>query len=454
MSHALLAKRRTFLKCLGGLGGLGLAAMVHPTMRALASGGTGDDYFIFIHAQGGWDVTLSLDPRNEAKGLMNPASTENTNITGITQWVSQPLDGSYETFKMVTPSGSKLTFGPAIGDLAAHYDKLTVINGLAQNTVSHPDGTVFSATGRHLAGGRVPASSIDTMIADTLGREAIIPVLSARFPSSLVGALDPRVQPLIVDGVGTVGKVLSRSEVFTSDDDRTAVTGLLTDEANEIAGRSEYAGAYQGFALQLGSLEKLLDPKIKAIFSAASLQTLHPEFNYKGRFQGANAVNAAFAIEAFKLNVARCVSFQLGGLDTHSSNYQNQAMIQQELFNVVAALRTTLESTPHPSGTGMLADRTHVLVVSEFCRTPQINLGMGRDHYPNNSALVISPKFKGNTSFGSSDPDQLLPVNAKTFSDGTRPIAPPDLLATFLGAFGIDPRKYMRDGEVVPELLA
>jgi hypothetical protein len=27
------------------------------------------------------------------------------------------------------------------------------------------------------------------------------------------------------------------------------------------------------------------------------------------------------------------------------------------------------------------------------------------------------------------------------------------LLATFLGAFGVDPRKYMRDGEVVRELL-
>jgi hypothetical protein len=32
-------------------------------------------------------------------------------------------------------------------------------------------------------------------------------------------------------------------------------------------------------------------------------------------------------------------------------------------------------------------------------------------------------------------------------------MAPPDVLATFLAAFGIDHRKYMRDGEVVKELL-
>ncbi len=78
---------------------------------------------------------------------------------------------------------------------------------------------------------------------------------------------------------------------------------------------------------------------------------------------------------------------------------------------------------------------------------------MGRDHHPNNSALVVSPRFKSNFSFGKSDPDQVLPAVAKRFTDGERAIAPPDLLATFLGAFGVDPRKYMRDGEVVRELL-
>ena len=50
-----------------------------------------------------------------------------------------------------------------------------------------------------------------------------------------------------------------------------------------------------------------------------------------------------------------------------------------------------------------LADHTHILVFSDFCRTPQINLSGGRDHYPNNSALVISPKFARGRSFGKTD---------------------------------------------------
>ena len=67
---------------------------------------------------------------------------------------------------------------------------------------------------------------------------------------------------------------------------------------------------------------------------------------------------------------------------------------------------------------------------------------------------MISPKFKQNFLYGASDPDQVLPTDQTGFSDGPRPIGPPDLLSTFVSAFGIDPRKYLRDGEVVPALLA
>ena len=91
--------------------------------------------------------------------------------------------------------------------------------------------------------------------------------------------------------------------------------------------------------------------------------------------------------------------------------------------------------------------------MSEFCRTPQINLQAGRDHYPNNSALVISPRFRANFVFGQTDADQVLPLPTGNFVSGQRAITPPDVLATFLAAFAVDPRKYMRDGEVVRELL-
>ncbi|HEY1550641.1 MAG TPA: hypothetical protein VGG28_22585, partial [Kofleriaceae bacterium] len=159
-------KRRTFLQVLGG--GTAALAFRKPLFAAAATA-PADQFFIFVHAAGGWDVTLWADPRNEKKGIVDPASSENTDIAPITRWKSAALDGSVDTFEILAPADVPLRFGPGIGDLFDLRHRLTVINGLAMNTVSHPDGTAFSATGRHLAGGHPPASSIDVAVANELG---------------------------------------------------------------------------------------------------------------------------------------------------------------------------------------------------------------------------------------------------------------------------------------------
>ena len=76
--------RRRFLKVLAGAGAGALATMGGPVMRALAGAPDNEnEFFIFIMAVGGWDVTLWSDPRNEAVGLVNPASTDNTDVAVI-----------------------------------------------------------------------------------------------------------------------------------------------------------------------------------------------------------------------------------------------------------------------------------------------------------------------------------------------------------------------------------
>lgn len=413
------------------------------------------EFFIFIHAQGGWDVTLWSDPRNELKGIVHPASTDNTDKSQVRLWQDAPLDGNTKTFQLVRPKNSSLVFGPGIGELANMPDRITVINGLAMNTVAHPDGSTFSATGRHPQGGRVAASSIDTMLSNELGVDQLLPTISLRFPSAFVGDnLDRRAVPLQVDDVGSVGRTLFRTQNWDASGERDKVTAVLSEEASDLAKHSTYPGVLEGMNLQFGSLHRMLSTDLQAVFTANQLKQLHPDFNYKARFGGGPAVNASFAVEALKRNIVRCVSFTFGSFDTHGNNYKTHAQNQQELFDLVAALVKRLDGTPHPTKQGAkLSDHTHILVISEFCRTPQINLATGRDHYPNNSALVVSPKFKTNFMFGKTDVEQLLPMPAKKFTDGDRAIAPPDLLATMLGAFDIDPRKYMRDGEIVRELL-
>jgi hypothetical protein len=448
-------RRRTFLKVLGSVGAAGFASQ--PLLRAFADPpAASDEFFVLIHASGGWDVTLSLDPRNERRGLIEPGSSDTIDTGPIRLWRNAPLDADSSTFEIVQPSGSSLRLGPAIGRLAEMPDRLTVINGLAMNTVSHTDGTFFAATGRHLAGGKPVASSIDTMLANEFGRETLLPTVSVSYPSTYVGDdLDARVSPLRVSSVDTLSRMLNRSNVNTTAADRLAVTALLTEEARELGARSWYREEIEGMGLQLQALPRMLSPDVQQVFNASALTMAQPTLSSSGlRYQGRVAVNCAFAVEAMKRNLVRCVSFATASHDTHNNNYRNQALIQQELFDTLAALVRALDAAPHPTLMGQrLADHTHILVVSDFCRTPQINLTLGRDHYPNGSALVISPKFRGNTSFGSADADQMLPVNAGMFADGTRPVAPPDLLATFVSAFNVNPRKYLRDGDVIRSLL-
>lgn len=445
--------RRNFLKCLGGAGAAAMAS--GPLLRAFANPSREGEFFVFIHAQGGWDVTVGLDPRWESKGLIEPGSTKNIDYAALKKWTDGgTVEDGGASFKAYQPAGSKIVFGPAIGDLGDKYDRITVVNGLAVNTVSHQDGTVFAATGRHLAGGRVPASSIDTIMANELGTAQILPAVSVRFPSSFVGQLDRRAMPLLVDGIGSMGRALARTNMNLGVEDRNQVTALLSQEAQDLAKISNDPTAMNGFALQLQALTKMTGGPVQSLFDSAKLQAAQPKFDYRAQYMGATATNFAFAVEAMKANIVRSIAFGAGSFDTHNNSYVDQGQKQQELFDLIARMIEVLDETPHPTLTGeRLSDHTHILVVSEFCRTPQINQTMGRDHYPNGSALVVSPKFKTNMVYGKSDPEQLLPMPSGKFFDGERAATPADLLATFVSAFGIDPRKYMRDGETIKELL-
>lgn len=449
--------RRDFLGSL--LSASTAAALGTPLSRALAAPLLAqDDFFLLVLAQGAWDITLGLDPRNERRGLIEPGSTNTVDVAPIRKWTSlkTPLDGvnasSGYSFDMVRPPSGSLLFGPAIGELLRHHSRLTIVNGIAMNTVSHQDGTAYSTTGRHLSGNKTVAPSLDTMVADSLGAAQLFPAVSIGFPSSFVGqGIDRRATPLAISGIGTLAASLRRSTLYETADARDAVTTLLTEEARDLAHLSAKPDVLNGLSLQFESLRRINRENLLELFTDSYLRGKYPNFSYAT--MGAS-VNAAFAIDSFRRNVSRCVSFSYGSFDTHFSNYRQQALLQQNLFDLLATVLDYLDSIPHPTKAGSkLSDTTHILVVSDFCRTPMINPALGRDHYPNNSTLIVSPKFRGGMAFGKADDEQLLPQPTKRFSDGLRAITPADVLATFLTAMGTSPRKYMRDGEAIPEIL-
>lgn len=146
----------------------------------------------------------------------------------------------------------------------------------------------------------------------------------------------------------------------------------------------------------------------------------------------------------------RFVQVNRGGFDTHSNNFpamRNHASVMDP------ALGSLIEDL---AKTGMLK-KTLIIMLSEFGRTPKVNMNAGRDHWAGVfSCFMAGGGIKGGSIVGSSDKDGFKPKD--------RPVNVPDIHATVCHALGINPNKevltplgrpmkLVNDGTPVKELF-
>ena len=118
------------------------------------------------------------------------------------------------------------------------------------------------------------------------------------------------------------------------------------------------------------------------------------------------------------------VEVGLGGWDTHSQTFEaHKNRLQPEMDKGMGSLVEDLAER------GLL-DKTLVIWMGEFGRTPRINQDAGRDHWARSWSVVLGGcGIKGGQLVG------------KTNEDGTqvveRPLDTPDLMATLYKALGI-----------------
>ena len=123
----------------------------------------------------------------------------------------------------------------------------------------------------------------------------------------------------------------------------------------------------------------------------------------------------------------RFVQINRGGFDTHTNVFPAMRNHGEVMDPALASLIQDLAES------GML-EKTMVVMLSEFGRTPKINEDTGRDHW----ASVFSGFFagggvRGGQVIGSSDEDGAMPKD--------RPVKVQDLHASICHAIGIDPNK-------------
>jgi len=146
----------------------------------------------------------------------------------------------------------------------------------------------------------------------------------------------------------------------------------------------------------------------------------------------------------------RCVEVTLDGWDTHINNHALTAGRVAILDPALAALIRDLRER------GSL-ERTLVVVMGEFGRTPTINPAGGRDHWPVGFSVALAGGgIRPGCVVGATDPEGK--------EKPTRPVPVEDLHATILAALGVDGRKLNQtpigrtvrfsEGTPVRELLA
>lgn len=93
----------------------------------------------------------------------------------------------------------------------------------------------------------------------------------------------------------------------------------------------------------------------------------------------------------------RFVEVSLGGWDTHNANFVRVPELCDTLDHGLATLLEDLNAR------GLLKD-TLVVLTSEFGRTPDININVGRDHYPKAfSAVLAGGGIAGGVTYGKTD---------------------------------------------------
>ena len=126
-------------------------------------------------------------------------------------------------------------------------------------------------------------------------------------------------------------------------------------------------------------------------------------------------------------NGVRFVQVNRGGFDTHSNNFPAMQAHGDVMDPALASLIQDLKDR------GML-DKTLIMMVSEFGRTPRINDNAGRDHWAAVfSCFMAGGGIKGGQVIGSSDEDAMRPQD--------RPVEVADLHATLCHALGINHEK-------------
>ncbi len=391
--------RRDFLK-IGGLamGGLTLADLLRA--ESLAGAAATGKSIINIFLSGGpthMDTfDLKPDAPKEYRGEFTPIATK------------MPGVGICELFS----------------ELATVADKFTAIRsitGMNNEHTSNQSDSGWSVRSLDSIGGRPGVGSVMSKIWGPAqeaahGTAPTCVDLSNRSKPGFLGQMHAAYKP---DGTGRANLQLNRSISLNRLGDRKNLLSGL-DRLRRDVDRSGMLSAIDSFSeravgiITSGELAKALD-------TSTEDPRLVARYGNDRRYSGRGFLTARRLLDAG----VRCVSLAYGSWDTHGNNFGHMRNQLPPLDRALTALIEDLDAR------GKLDD-TIIMMSGEFGRTPRINGGAGRDHWPRAAFFFLGGGgFRHQGAIGT--------TNRKGEVAQDRPIHLQHVFTTIYKQLGIDP---------------
>lgn len=386
-----MTERRDFIKL--GLGGH-FGAWLSTSLPSVADSAKNDKAMILLWMNGGPSQTDTFDPK--------------------------PGHANAGSFKAIgTSAGSKVQICEHLPRVAKLMHHIGLVRSLMSNEGSHERGRFLMHTGYRPLGATAYPSFGSTLAAELGDPRAQLPsFVSLRIPSYGPGFLGMTHAPFHVNYPGTVAN--SRPSGI-SDERFGRRLGMLKSMERDFVASNRGREAREHYDVYARSVRFMRSKRLK-VFELDDEREATRDAYGRNPF-GDGCLLARRLVESG----VKCVEVGLDGWDTHTGNFKRNQELMEVLDPAMSSLIIDL-------GRRRLLDRTLVVWMGEFGRTPKINFVGGRDHFTRGcSAALVGAGIRGGTVVG------------RTRDDGIgveeRPVAVPELFATFCKALDLDPGK-------------
>jgi len=416
---------------LGSALGFGAAGLGLPALAGWRSG-TGKRV-VLVTALGGWDTTVTLDPKRTSALVDGPDLDEDPEVDDDVEAVT--------TYGGGLPIGTNAVKRPAVSTFfEAWGSQALVVNGLDMGTISH-----LPARGRIVTGSREEtAPDVAALVADRWGRGAALPYVdlgSTARPGPFTG-LTAR-----TGAIGQARFLLDRSLPIPEPGGRFMPhhrTGERVQAAADTWHRARWEHLLasrdpDGLSDRMAAWGSAQDRATDLMADGKNLAALLPS-----GLRVAFEAQADAAISLLRDGVAWSVALDSAlDFDTHD-NVVDQHDLQDALFVGLHHLVQGL------SDADLLPD-TVVVVVSEFGRTPRRNDADGKDHWPITSAMLVGAGVAGGRTWGATDdgvgPEPVDLTTGAVDASGTIPRFE-HFAAGLLAGLDVDPQDWLPGVEV------